>query len=110
MNAGRHLEAIQKFEQSAALQVHYKTLQLLGECLLNVGDVQRAVVPLAAATWLTRQASAPVLLAEALLKLGRLADAERAAQQAIDIMPHYKKAQSLLEEIRAAAQDAAGDE
>jgi uncharacterized protein HemY len=79
MDAGRLREAVEAFQLSAAASPHFKTLELLGECYLRIGEPERAVVPLAAATTLNAQSRAPSILAEVFERLG---DSERAGEMA----------------------------
>ena len=71
--------AIQLFLAAASSCPHYKTYELLGECYLRLERWVEAIPWLAAATTLNRQARAPSLLAEALLRHG---DHERAIEAA----------------------------
>jgi tetratricopeptide (TPR) repeat protein len=93
--------AIALFEESAQIEPHFKTLELLGEAWLRLGQPKRAVVPLAAATALNEQVRAPSLLAEALLALGDQILAHRIAEIAIAREPNNKKAGAVLEATRA---------
>jgi hypothetical protein len=70
-------------EESAELDPHFKTLELLGEAWLRKGVPQNAVVPLAAATTLNDQSRAPSLLAEAFAALGEDLEAHRIAKVAL---------------------------
>ena len=93
--------AIRQFEISIAEYPHFKTLELLGEAWLTKGDPRRAIVPLAAATTLSRQVRAPALLAEAFLALGEAVEAHQVAHLAIERDPHNKKASRVLEATKA---------
>ena len=55
MDAGHLDAAIAAFQRSIDAQPHFKTLELLGECQLQLGHFKQAVVPLAAATALNMQ-------------------------------------------------------
>jgi uncharacterized protein (TIGR00725 family) len=79
MKAGRLRDAVEAFRSSAEASPHFKTLELLGECYLLLGEPGRAVVPLAAASTLNEQSRAPSILADAFERLG---DPERAADMA----------------------------
>lgn len=106
MESGDFASAVGAFRQSADSMPHYKTLQLLGDCLLRLGHAKEAVIPLAAATGLNRQPLAPVLLAEALMAIGDFNGAESAAQNAYERAPDYRRAKAVLErasEVRRTA-------
>jgi len=45
MNENRFEEAINVFKQSATLNSHFKTLELLGECYFHLNRLNEAVVP-----------------------------------------------------------------
>jgi tetratricopeptide (TPR) repeat protein len=55
MDAGAWEQAIQRFTASVEAAPHFKTLELLGECFLELGRPKDAVVPLAAAARLNPQ-------------------------------------------------------
>jgi tetratricopeptide (TPR) repeat protein len=105
MEAGALDEAVARFRESAAEWPHFKTLELLGECLLRLGRPREAIVPLAAATALNRQARAPMLLARAFLELGTYRDAFDQAEEALRRAPDNKQA---LEVRQAARQHLEG--
>jgi len=94
--------AIAHMETSIGEYPHFKALEALGEAWLRRGEPLRAIVPLAAATTLSRQVRAPSLLAEALLAIGDELEAHRAAQIALDRDATDKKAREVLEATRAA--------
>jgi tetratricopeptide (TPR) repeat protein len=58
MEAGTLEDAIRLFRQSVAEWPHFKTLELLGECLLRLERPREAIIPLAAATALNQQGHA----------------------------------------------------
>lgn len=84
--------AIAKFEASARLLPHFKTLELLGECLVRTGQLTEAVVWLAAATALNRGVRAPSLLAEVFLKLDDKYRAEDLVEIALQRDPRNHRA------------------
>jgi tetratricopeptide (TPR) repeat protein len=86
-------------DESARLSPHYKTLELLGEARLLQGKVKEAIVPLAAASALTRTARAHVLLAEALLALGKARNARDHAEIALQRTPHFRRAVAVMDAI-----------
>lgn len=89
-------QAILAFEASAIIEPHFKTLELLGECLLDVGRARDAILPLAAATSLGKTARAPALLAKALLETGKESDAMSAARVALERDPAIALAKNVL--------------
>ena len=91
--------AIHSFQQSAAVFPHFKTLELLGEALLQSGNALAAVAPLAAATALNAQVRAPSLLAEAFLSLGEIEDAREFAADVITRDPGNRRARRVLDAI-----------
>src|SRR5918994_2439310 len=91
MEAGDLQDAISSFCRSVAEWPHFKTLELLGECLLRLNRLREAIVPLAAATALNRQARAPMLLARAFLELGTYRDAFDQAEEALRRGPDSKE-------------------
>jgi predicted Zn-dependent protease len=101
MEAGELQDAISAFHRSIAEWPHFKTLELLAECLLRLNQPREAIVPLAAATALNPQARAPALLARAFLELGTYGDASDQAEEALRRDPANKQA---LEVRRAARQ------
>ena len=98
MAEGRLEAAVDAFEESVLLAPHFKTLELLGECLLRSGRTTEAVVPLAAATALNRQVRAPAMLAHALLLIGDRNSARRVAQDALEREPNNRIALQVFAE------------
>ncbi len=98
--------AISLFEQSARLRPHHKTLELLGECRMHVGDHIGAIVPLAASTTLNRGVRSPSLLAEAFATLGCYGDARAMAVEALSRDPNNRRAAAVLEALPEDAGDA----
>jgi tetratricopeptide (TPR) repeat protein len=87
--------AIEKLRNSSVLAPHYKTYELLGECLLQEGEIAEAVLYLSAATGLgNKQTRCRYLLAQALIKLdpSRAADAIEKLQEALAISPQKRLA------------------
>lgn len=99
MVAGRFEEAVTLFAQSTRISPHFKSLELLGECLINIGRLQEAIVPLAAATTLNAGVRAPALLAEVFLRLNQLVDAERIAELALTRHPANKTARKVKDAL-----------
>lgn len=92
MSAGRFGEAVMAFEQSARLSEHFKTLELLGECLIQLGEFGQAVASLERAAALNVQVRARSLLAEALLRGGDVARAAEVAASVLLEAPTNRKA------------------
>lgn len=90
---------------SAELEPHFKTLEILGEALMQLGRFKDAIVPLAAATALNRQVRAPSLLAKALIAVGDRHRAREAARIAAARDPNNR----LASEVLAATVDLAED-
>lgn len=105
MAAGNFATARQVFEESVALYPHFKTLELLGECLLKLDEPWRAIIPLAAATALNKQVRAPSLLAEAFLACGEPDKARNAAQVALLRDPNNRAANRILNQTAHLAED-----
>jgi hypothetical protein len=82
--------------ESAEAAPHFKTLEVLGELLLELGRPSEAIIPLAAATTLNGQVRAPSLLAKALLAEGSRVDARRAAHIAAARDPNNRLARAVL--------------
>lgn len=97
MAAGSLEAAAGVLRESAALDPHFKTLELLGECLLALDRPAEAIVPLAAATALNAQVRAPALLAQALFRHGDLTRAWRIAQLALQRDPANRMAREIAE-------------
>ncbi len=96
LDSGDIAGAITSLEASIAHSPHFKTLELLGEAYLRVGEPSRAIVPLAAATTLNAQVRGPSLLAEALLASGERLKAHEIAKLALDREPSNKRARAVF--------------
>ena len=96
MDAGRLEEAVAVFQRSVEELPHFKTLELLGECLVRLKRDGEAIVPLAAATGLNRGVRAPYLLAEVFLRMGERGDARLAAEEALRRDPNNRRAREVL--------------
>jgi tetratricopeptide (TPR) repeat protein len=100
MDAGDLQRAVNLFEASITALPHFKSLELLGECLLRLGRPKEAIVPLAAATALNRQVRPRSFLAQALAKTG---DADRARELVRSVLseaPGNRLARQVLETLR----------
>lgn len=97
MEANRFDDAIDLFTQSIALKPHFKSLELLGECLLHVNRSKQAIVYLAAAAGLGNNAfRARYLLAKALTNVRETQKAINKLEEALAINKEYKAARDLL--------------
>jgi len=87
---------------SNELYPHFKALELLGECLLELpGSTSEAIITLSAAVGLGNNASTSLfLLARGLLSQGRLQDALEKLDLAIAMQPHFKAAVGLRNELQ----------
>lgn len=99
MQRGDRASAIRLFEESLRERPHYKTLLLLGECLITERRLKDAVVPLAAASTLNRQGVAPTLLAEVFLELGQTLLAEDMLTLALERQPDFRRAKTLKPKV-----------
>jgi len=98
----REYEAALAFLRSSVeLLPHFKTLELLGECLLESGHVSsEAVTILAAAAGLGNRAfRSYFLLARALHVCGRTKEALEKLDIALVLQPDFKAAAQLREEL-----------
>lgn len=103
MDAGNKAEATALFRSSIELEPHFKTLELLGEILLD-GEVasSEAVVVLAASCGLGNKQSRPYfLLGKALMMRGDLEGAISRLDLAIELQPAFRKAIELRDDIRS---------
>ena len=94
--------AVALLRSSAELCPHFKTLELLGECLLELpGRSSEATLFLAAAAGLGNKSSRSFfLLARALSLQGDIQGAIEKLDIAIEIQPQYKAAIQLRGELR----------
>ncbi len=99
MDAGQFETAARLFQQSIEASPHFKSLELLGQCLIALGRPQEAVVPLAAAATLNNGVRAPALLAEVFWGLGEKTDAAQLAEIALVRDPNNKKARTVKEKL-----------
>ena len=99
MDKGRYEEAIRHFTASLEASLHFKTLELLGECQVLAGRPRDAVVPLAAAVGLNGGQRPAFLLAQAQLNIDDTTAAFRACDEALRRAPHYRRAVELRRKI-----------
>ncbi len=92
--------AIALFEESVRIAPHFKTLELLGECKLNLRRPSEAIVPLAAAVTLgTNEFRAMYLLARALSEVGEKRDALKFLEVLLQREPTFKSARELRDSL-----------
>jgi len=94
-------DAVRLFQESNLLSPHFKTFELLGECLLKLKRYNEAVGPLAAAVALNKGVRAPSLLAEVFFVIGENSDAREFAELALSRDPNNKKAKEILSRVKA---------
>lgn len=99
MGQGAYAEAVNLFEQNVRVQPHFKDLELLGECLMRLGKLVEAIVPLAAATTLNQGVRAPSLLAEIYFQMGEVHDANEMADLVLTRNPKNRKALEIKEQL-----------
>jgi tetratricopeptide (TPR) repeat protein len=96
--------AIVFLQESAKLDPHFKTLELLGECLLDNGCSSEAVTAL---TQSVERGSKPFralyLLARAFDSCGSRDRAIESLNRALEMKPDYKAARGLLETLNGAS-------
>lgn len=96
-------EAIALFRCSAELCPHFKTLELLGECLLELRNTSESIIFLAAAAGLGNRAyRAFFLLARALSLHGEISSAIEKLDLAIELQPSFRAAIELRDELTKA--------
>lgn len=99
MERGEHTQAVVCLQENVAADPHFKTLELLGECLIVLGRLQESIVPLAAATTLNKGVRAPALLAEVFWHLNQFHDAKEVAEIALGRDPRNRKAYTVWDNI-----------
>ena len=112
MEAGELEQAVQRLKQSAEAVPHFKSLELLGECLLKLRRPLDAIIPLAAATALNNQVRAPSLLSQAFLQCGQLLEAGEFASLVLKKAPGNRVARDIMEvaAVKLALARSRGDE
>jgi tetratricopeptide (TPR) repeat protein len=96
-------------EQSYRKSVHFKTLELLGECCVKLGQNNEAILYYAAATALNNQPKAPSILAQLLAESGDAHAAARIARQVLAVSPGNRMARRVLESLEDPADAQSGD-
>ena len=105
MDNGLVAEATELFLRSASANPHFKTYELLGECYMRQQLHELAIPYLAAATTLNRGVSAPSLLAETCLEIGKLDWAKEACEIALARDSNNKSAHSIREKLNSISVD-----
>src|SRR5687768_10616017 len=99
LDVGDRASAIDRLRRSAVLAPHFKTFELLGQCLLEEGQPGDAIVYLAAAAGLgNRQFRSRYLLARALIATGDTGHAIDKLREALELQPAFRAARELLDE------------
>jgi len=97
MESGDFKAAIEKLQESAESDPHFKTFESLGECYLELKNYSQAIVYLAASAGLgSKPFRAYFLLAKALLAFGDKEKAVNKLKEALEINSNYKAAKNLL--------------
>jgi tetratricopeptide (TPR) repeat protein len=111
-DAGRQAEAQSLLRASALLKPHFKTLELLGECCFQAGQLADAALFLAASVGIApNQARARLLLAKVLSSIGDRRLARLQLVEALRVNPQYRAARDLLQQWSTTADDEdSGDE
>ena len=95
-----YIRAIDKLKQSVAILPHFKTLELIGECYIQLGKLNEAIPPLAAAISLNDQVRAPAMLSDVFLRLNEYEKAEKFAKLALSRHADNNIAKRVLGEIQ----------
>ena len=101
MDGNRLDDAVCHFRKSLALSLHFKTAELLGECLLRTGRVTEAIEALGFTMSNGAAARGPFLLAESYLKAGDRDAAKSAAIESLRRNENYGPALRLLRELES---------
>lgn len=99
MDAAHLEEAIMHFRKSFRIEPHFKTGELLGECLLKLGNPEQAVEVLEKSVRISRAARPAFLLAEAHRKIGDLDAAKNAIEESLRCNPTYGPALELRKQL-----------
>ena len=102
MEKGDLDRAIELFEESVKIAPHFKTLELLGECKIEIRRPADAIVPLAAAVGLGTNAFRPMyLLAKAYSEMGARKTALSYVEKALQMNPNFRTALELKKFLTA---------
>ena len=102
MDSGDLEASVERFRESSRIAPHFKTLELEGECLLKLGRVSEAVIPLAAASTLNKGVRAVSFLAEAFARLNEGDRCKEMCEEALRRDPSNKKAREIAESLTRA--------
>lgn len=92
--------AIPLLKKSNRLHTHFKTLEHWGNCEIKLGNYQRAIMPLTAATELNNHIKPKSLLALAYSKIGNKNKAIELAQNVVTMSPDNKIANNILDAVK----------
>lgn len=95
MDEGDFENAVTLFQESISYSPHFKSLELLGECLIHLNRLTESIVPLAAAASLNKGVRALSLLAEVFLKLEDYYSAKKMAEESLNRDSTNYKAQNI---------------
>jgi predicted Zn-dependent protease len=102
MEGNELAKAIELFRRSIDASPHFKTLELLGECLLKENKPADAIVELERSVSLnSRPARGYYLLAVAYAEVERKIDALAAANKCLEIQPDFERARKLKESLQS---------
>lgn len=99
LDSGDADEALRQIEQAAHDDPNPPMLGLLGEAYLRMDRARDAVIPLAAATGLSDHAQYAIILARALLKIGRTDDGMLIAQRILRRDPRNRDALDIMQQL-----------
>ncbi len=97
----RYSEALKFFEGSLDEAVHYKTLELMGYCCVEIKQMQKAIVFLAAASCLNPSIKIKKTLVEVLCGVGEYFIAETLINQLASKEPNHQAILSLQQQVKA---------
>ena len=102
----RITDATGLFRESLLIEPHFKTAELLGECLRSEGKLGEAAVAFAAAAGLgIRQYRGRLLLAEVLAEMGSRANALQQVDEALRVSPENGALKKLRKTLAAPGAD-----
>ena len=106
LDAGDLQLCVEYMRAAAALEPHYKTMELLGEALLRLGNLDDSVLWLAAAAGLSpKQVRSRFLLAQVLESREQIGDARIQLREALRVNPQYKSASEMLARLPPAEEE-----
>ena len=99
MEEKSYSKAVELFKKSLEHRIHFKCLELMGECYIKLEKPHDAIVPLAAASMLNSGVRAAALLAHAFFLQTDHGNAMRAAKQALLRDPNNRMALKIMESL-----------